>query len=87
MIYIKAETGVYIKYDSGTKRVQVLDKKGLEKELVFQEEQLASLPKPLDDKALLIWAKENYPQSDIEKSRTLIQTRIDELKLEIEGCK
>lgn len=84
MIYIKAETGYWIKYDTDKKTCQVINVAEVLKEKKFIEEQLASLPAYPDDAELLAWAKANYTlHEDTEKSRTQLQERLDTINAEI----
>jgi hypothetical protein len=88
MEYLKTtDKNITLKFDPATKQVEVLDKVELEKQLAFTNEQLASLPKPPTDKELLAWAKENYPQSGVEQSRTLLTTKVSELQAKLEAVK
>ena len=78
--------GKFISYSDGI--ATVLDKAELTKQLEFNTAQLASLPKPLTDKELLILAKEKLVDiSGVEQSRTLIQAEITKLTEQIASCK
>ena len=77
--------GIYILFDGKTARV--VDKAELTKQLEFNQAQLASLPAKTTDKDLLAWAKENYPSSATEKSRTLIEAEISKLQTQLASCK
>ena len=73
-MYIPIDKDIFIEYEGG--RATVYDKRELQKELDFNKTQIESLPEPVTDKELLAWAKENYPQSNTEQSRQLINEKI-----------
>ena len=89
MQYLKTSLkGIYVAFDETNKTAVVIDKTEAQKELEFNQAQLASLPATPADKDLLIWAKENYPRIEgIEQSKQLIESEITKLQTQLASCK
>jgi hypothetical protein len=78
--------GVYIRFD-GVK-ADVINKTELEKQQTFLTEQKEALPTLPDDKTLLKWAKENYPQvTGVEASRTVIDAELEKITTDLSNIK
>ena len=87
MQYLQTDTkGVYIKFD-GTK-ADVINMAELEKQQTFLTEQKEALPTLPDDKTLLKWAKENYPQvTGVETSKIAIEAELQKITTDLEAIK
>jgi len=83
MQYLRTDTkGVYIRFD-GTK-AEIINKAELEKQQAFLTEQKEALPSLPDDKTLLKWAKENYPQvTGVEASRVAIDAELEKITTDL----
>ena len=87
MIYKKLEKEVWVEYEPETKKVSIFDKEKIKEELLDLKERLKAIPKPLTDKELLAWAKENYQAVDysveeqsLTSSINLIEERLESIK-------
>ena len=78
--------GVYVRFD-GTK-AEIINKAELEKQQAFLTEQQKALPTLPDDKTLLKWSKENYPQvTGIEASRVAIEAELQKITTDLSNIK
>ena len=88
MNYIKVTDDVYVKVDTTRSKAEYLDRVALTREFKYQRRLLEELPEMPSEEELLEWARENHPyNSDIGRSRAVIEAKIAELKADLKEMK
>jgi hypothetical protein len=86
MDYKTIDKDNFIEYSVKDMVAKVYSKTELAKQTAEAEARLKEIPKPLDDKTLLEWAKLNHPQNmDYSKEKELLEQKITENKQRLEG--
>lgn len=88
IVYIKVDEDTQIAWDDTTRTPRAVMKSALRQELEFLRAQRDALPGQPTNAELLAWAKENYPlYNEVERSRTQIRARIDEIQATLEAMR
>jgi len=70
------DKNIVIEYDPVNKRATVIDKLELAKQAGEAAKRLKEIPASPDDKTLLTWAKENYPQMNFDTEKASLEAVI-----------